>query len=210
MAERSSRDGPGACRGPPPDPSARGHRREPARALAQPHPASRRGGARPAAALHHDSRSPPDASLQRRRGVMRRARLGGGPARCRARRRRPADRDPRLQPRGARSPQERDRRLSRSPRASALNGKPAALGGASPGMTGTARARSQLRQAFGFTSTYAMTQPEVLVARAHEKARPDRHVDRRGHSQRPDDVPEGVLGMGRALRGSLIQPRQRE
>lgn len=59
--------------------------------------------------------------------------------------------------------------LSRPPQASALNGKPAAVMGASPGMTGTARAQSQLRQAFVFTNTYAMTQPEVLVARAHEK-----------------------------------------
>ncbi len=59
--------------------------------------------------------------------------------------------------------------LSRPPRASALSGKPAALMGASPGMTGTARAQSQLRQAFVFTNTFAMTQPEVLVARAHEK-----------------------------------------
>jgi chromate reductase, NAD(P)H dehydrogenase (quinone) len=59
--------------------------------------------------------------------------------------------------------------LSRPPRASALSGKAAALMGASPGMTGTARSQSQLRQAFVFTNTYAMTQPEVLVARAHEK-----------------------------------------
>jgi len=41
--------------------------------------------------------------------------------------------------------------------------------GASPGMTGTARSQSQLRQAFVFTNTYALLQPEVLVARAHEK-----------------------------------------
>src|SRR5206468_1101456 len=59
--------------------------------------------------------------------------------------------------------------LSRPPRASALNGKPAGIIGASPGATGTARAQSQLRQAFVFTNTYAMTQPEVLVAHAHEK-----------------------------------------
>ena len=36
-------------------------------------------------------------------------------------------------------------------------------------MTGTARSQSQLRQAFVFTNTYALLQPEVLVARAHEK-----------------------------------------
>ena len=35
--------------------------------------------------------------------------------------------------------------LSRPPRVSALNGKPAGIIGASPGMTGTARAQSQLR-----------------------------------------------------------------
>jgi chromate reductase, NAD(P)H dehydrogenase (quinone) len=59
--------------------------------------------------------------------------------------------------------------LSRPPRGSALNGKVAAIMGASPGMTGTARSQSQLRQAFVFTNTYALLQPEVLVARAHEK-----------------------------------------
>ncbi len=50
--------------------------------------------------------------------------------------------------------------LSRPPRTSALNGKPAAIMGATPGMGGTARGQSQLRQAFVFTNTYAMAQPE--------------------------------------------------
>jgi chromate reductase len=59
--------------------------------------------------------------------------------------------------------------LSRPPRESALNGKVAAIMGASPGMTGTARGQAQLRQAFVFTNTYALLQPEVLVGRAHEK-----------------------------------------
>jgi chromate reductase len=59
--------------------------------------------------------------------------------------------------------------LSRPPRASALGGKPVAILGASPGMTGTARGQSQLRQAFEFTDSYCLAQPEVLVARAHEK-----------------------------------------
>lgn len=62
--------------------------------------------------------------------------------------------------------------LSRPPRGSALDEKPAAILGASPGMTGTARAQSQLRQAFVFTNTFALTQPEVLVARAAEKFDP--------------------------------------
>jgi len=51
----------------------------------------------------------------------------------------------------------------------ALQGKPVALLGASPGITGTARGQSQLRQAFEFTDSYCMPQPELLVFQAHEK-----------------------------------------
>ena len=58
---------------------------------------------------------------------------------------------------------------SRPPRGSVLSGKPAGIIGASPGQTGTARAQSQLRQAFVFTNTPVLPQPEVLVYRAHEK-----------------------------------------
>jgi chromate reductase len=58
---------------------------------------------------------------------------------------------------------------SRPPRSAALSGKPVGIMGASPGMTGSARGQSQLRQAFEFTNSYCMPQPEVLVFRAHEK-----------------------------------------
>ena len=58
---------------------------------------------------------------------------------------------------------------SRPPRGSALQGKPAGIMGATPGMGGTARSQMQLRQAFVFTQTLAMLSPEVLVARAQEK-----------------------------------------
>jgi chromate reductase len=58
---------------------------------------------------------------------------------------------------------------SRPPRDAPLNGKPVGLIGASPGMTGTARGQSQLRQAFEFTNSYCMPQPELLVFKAHEK-----------------------------------------
>jgi chromate reductase len=58
---------------------------------------------------------------------------------------------------------------SRPPRNAPLAGKPVAVIGASPGMTGTARGQSQLRQAFEFTASHAMAQPELLVFRAHEK-----------------------------------------
>ena len=58
---------------------------------------------------------------------------------------------------------------SRPARKSVLRNKPAMILGASPGMLGTARAQMQLRQAFVFTETIVMSQPEVLVARAAEK-----------------------------------------
>jgi chromate reductase, NAD(P)H dehydrogenase (quinone) len=58
---------------------------------------------------------------------------------------------------------------SRPPKGAPLGGKPVALMGASPGITGTARGQSQLRQAFEFTNSYAMPQPELLVFKAHEK-----------------------------------------
>lgn len=58
---------------------------------------------------------------------------------------------------------------SRPPSDAALSGKPVGIIGASPGATGTARGQSQLRQAFEFTNSFCMPQPELLVFRAHEK-----------------------------------------
>lgn len=58
---------------------------------------------------------------------------------------------------------------SRPPGSSPLQEKPAAILGASPGFTGTARAQEQLRQVLAYNRTYALLQPEVLVSRAHEK-----------------------------------------
>jgi chromate reductase len=58
---------------------------------------------------------------------------------------------------------------SRPPREAPLGGKPVGLIGASPGITGSARGQSQLRQAFEFTNSYCMPQPELLVFKAHEK-----------------------------------------
>lgn len=58
---------------------------------------------------------------------------------------------------------------SRPARASVLDRLPVATLGATPGRSGTARGQSQLRQAFGFTNSFWMPQPEVLVASAGEK-----------------------------------------
>lgn len=58
---------------------------------------------------------------------------------------------------------------SRPPGQAPLGGKPVGIIGASPGNTGTARGQSQLRQAFEFTNSFCMPQPELLVFKAHEK-----------------------------------------
>lgn len=58
---------------------------------------------------------------------------------------------------------------SRPARGAPLGEKPVAILGASPGQTGSARGQSQLRQAFEFTNSFCMPQPEILVFRAHEK-----------------------------------------
>ncbi|CAN7504498.1 NAD(P)H-dependent oxidoreductase [Phenylobacterium sp. LjRoot225] len=62
---------------------------------------------------------------------------------------------------------------SRPPQSAPLAHKPVGIIGASPGMTGSARGQSQLRQAFEFTNSYCMPQPELLVFRAHEKFDPE-------------------------------------
>ncbi|HEX8223402.1 MAG TPA: NADPH-dependent FMN reductase [Allosphingosinicella sp.] len=61
---------------------------------------------------------------------------------------------------------------SRPPGAAPLGGKPVGIIGASPGITGSARGQSQLRQAFEFTNSFCMPQPELLVFKAHEKFDP--------------------------------------
>lgn len=58
---------------------------------------------------------------------------------------------------------------SRPPKNAPLNEKPVGILGASPGITGSARGQSQLRQAFEFTNSYCMPQPEILIYRVHEK-----------------------------------------
>lgn len=58
---------------------------------------------------------------------------------------------------------------SRPPQSAPLAGKPVGIIGASPGITGSARGQSQLRQAFEFTNSFCMPQPELLVFKAHEK-----------------------------------------
>ena len=52
---------------------------------------------------------------------------------------------------------------------SPLNRKPAAIMGASTGISGTIRAQLALRQAFLFTDTFALLQPEVLIPKCADR-----------------------------------------
>jgi chromate reductase len=52
---------------------------------------------------------------------------------------------------------------------SPLNRKPAAIMGASTGISGTIRAQLALRQTFLFTDTFALLQPEVLIPKCTDR-----------------------------------------
>ena len=52
---------------------------------------------------------------------------------------------------------------------SAWSEKPAAIMGASPGMIGTGRAQYHLRQVMVFLNMFPVNQPEVMIAKAHER-----------------------------------------
>ncbi len=58
----------------------------------------------------------------------------------------------------------------------AFEHKPVAIMGASPGMTGPARAQYHLRQCFVFLTCFALNQPEVMVPFAHDKIDKDGKV----------------------------------
>jgi chromate reductase len=58
---------------------------------------------------------------------------------------------------------------SRPPQTSVLRKKPVGIIGASGGMSGTIRAQLALRQVFVFTGSYAMPQPEFLMAESAKK-----------------------------------------
>ena len=59
--------------------------------------------------------------------------------------------------------------VSRPPSTSPMRGKPVGLVGAATGMSGTIRAQLHLRQMLVYSDTPCLNQPEVLIARAHER-----------------------------------------
>jgi chromate reductase, NAD(P)H dehydrogenase (quinone) len=59
--------------------------------------------------------------------------------------------------------------VSRPPATSPMRGKPIGLVGAATGMSGTIRAQAHMRQMLIYSDAPCMGQPEVLIARAHER-----------------------------------------
>jgi chromate reductase len=58
-----------------------------------------------------------------------------------------------------------------------LSQKPVAITGATPGMTGTAKAQVKLRDSLASVNAYVMQKPGVLVAGAHQKFEEGQLVD---------------------------------
>ncbi|HET7499614.1 MAG TPA: NAD(P)H-dependent oxidoreductase [Kofleriaceae bacterium] len=59
--------------------------------------------------------------------------------------------------------------VSRPPESSPLRGKPVGIVGAASGMSGTIRAQTHLRQILLYSDSPCLSQPEVLIPRAHER-----------------------------------------
>jgi chromate reductase len=59
--------------------------------------------------------------------------------------------------------------ISRPPDLSPMRGKPVGLVGAASGMSGTIRAQTHMRQMLLYSDSPCLNQPEVLIARAHER-----------------------------------------
>jgi chromate reductase len=59
--------------------------------------------------------------------------------------------------------------VSRPPQSSPMLGKPIGIVGAATGMSGTIRAQAHLRQMLLFSDSPCLSQPEVLLPRAHER-----------------------------------------
>jgi chromate reductase len=77
--------------------------------------------------------------------------------------------------------------------------KPVAIMGASPGMLGTARAQSHLRQCFVFLSCSALNQPEVMVSFAQEKIDKDGKVTDQNTRELIRKLIENLVALTRRL-----------
>lgn len=66
--------------------------------------------------------------------------------------------------------------VSRPPDRSPMRGKPIGLVGAASGMSGTIRAQTHMRQMLLYSDSPCLSQPEVLIPRAHERFDVEGHL----------------------------------
>lgn len=85
----------------------------------------------------------------------------------------------------------------------AFEGKPVAVMGASPGMTGTARSQYHLRQTFVFLDMHPLNRPEVMVPFAHEKIDKEGKVTDPKTKEKIRELLESLLLWTRRLKNTL-------
>jgi len=84
----------------------------------------------------------------------------------------------------------------------AFEHKPVAIMGASPGMTGTARAQYHLRQCFVFLTCFALNQPEVMVPFAQEKIDREGKVTDQKTKEKIRELLESLVAWTNKLKGA--------
>lgn len=67
--------------------------------------------------------------------------------------------------------------MSSPPLRSPLRGKPVGIVGAASGMSGTIRAQLHMRQILLFSDCQVLSQPEILIPRAHERFKDGQLID---------------------------------
>ena len=88
----------------------------------------------------------------------------------------------------------------------AFEGKPVAVMGASPGMTGTARSQYHLRQTFVFLDMHPLNRPEVMVPFAHEKIDKEGKVTDPKTKEKIRELLESLVIWTRRLKNTLKEP----
>jgi chromate reductase, NAD(P)H dehydrogenase (quinone) len=81
-----------------------------------------------------------------------------------------------------------------------FEGKPIAIMGASPGMTGTARSQYHLRQTFVFLDMHPMNRPEVIVPFANEKIDEEGRVTDSKTREKIRELLQGLVTWTRRLK----------
>jgi chromate reductase len=84
----------------------------------------------------------------------------------------------------------------------ALDGKPIAIMGASPGMLGTARAQYHLRQSCVFLNMYPLNRPEVMVPFAQDKVDKEGKVTDQKTREKIRELLESLLAWTNKLKGA--------